>query len=141
MFGFKRKVKELTAGLIKADNRKFLNAVVGAGVWISAADGDIEDSEIAKLEKHLSSNKDLKIFGAEAAKSVTHFEESFTNSIRAGRLEVRKLLEEVATNRDEAEMVLAVVLDVAEANGSVGEAETAVANEIGKILGLDPSKF
>ncbi|MCS5736628.1 TerB family tellurite resistance protein [Herbiconiux daphne] len=141
MFGWKRKAKEIKTDLIKADNRKLLKAVVGAGIWISAADGNIEDSEVQKLEKVISSNANLKIYGAETTNTVNQFEELFTNSVRAGRLEVRKLLEEIASDRDEAELVLVVVLDVAEANGNVGDAEQAVVNEVAKILGLDASKY
>ena len=43
MFGFKRKAKEIKTDLIKADNRKLLKAVVGSGIWVSAADGTIEN--------------------------------------------------------------------------------------------------
>ena len=141
MFGFKRKAKEIQKGMIKADNRKLLKAVVGFGIWISAADGTIDDKEVAKLEKAISTNQHLKVYGAETTSTVTEFEELFTNSIRAGRLEVRKLLEAIASDRDEAELVLIVVLDVAEANGEVGEEEQNVINEIAKLLGLDASKY
>lgn len=141
MFGWKRKAKEITSNLFKAENRKLLQAVVGAGIWISAADGNIEDAEVAKLEKIISSNKHLQVFGAETTKTVAQFEGQFTDSIRAGRLEVRRLLEEISSNSEEAELVLVVVLDVAEANGNIGDDEQAVINEIGKILGLDPSKY
>lgn len=141
MFGFKRKAKEIQKGMIKADNRKLLKAVVGSGIWISAADGTIDDKEVAKLEKAISTNQHLKVYGAETTSTVTEFEELFTNSIRAGRLEVRKLLEAIASDRDEAELVLIVVLDVAEANGEVGEEEQNVINEIAKLLGLDASKY
>lgn len=141
MFGFKRKAKEIKADLIKVENRKLLQAVCGAGIWVSAADGNIEDSEVKKLEKVISSNKHLKIYGAETTSTVDEFEQKFTDSIRAGRLEVRKLLEEISSNRDEAELVLVIVLDVAEANGDVGDDEQAVINEIAKLLGLDASKY
>lgn len=141
MFGFKRKAKELKTDLIKADNRKLLKAAVGAGIWISSADGNIEDSEVKKLEKVISSNQHLKVFGGETTSTVDEYEQLFTDSVRAGRLEVRKLLGEIASNREEAELVLVIVLDVAEANGDVGDDEQAVINEIGKLLGLDPSKY
>lgn len=141
MFGFKRKAKELKTDLIKADNRKLLKAAVGAGIWISSADGNIEDSEVKKLEKVISSNQHLKVFGGETTSTVDEYEQLFTDSVRAGRLEVRKLLGEIASNREEAELVLVIVLDVAEANGNVGDDEQAVINEIGKLLGLDPSKY
>jgi tellurite resistance protein TerB len=141
MFGFKRKAKEIKSDLIKADNRKLLKAAVGAGIWISSADGNIEDSEVKKLEKVISSNQHLKVFGGETTSTVDEYEQLFTDSVRAGRLEVRKLLGEIASNREEAELVLVIVLDVAEANGDVGDDEQAVINEIGKLLGLDPSKY
>lgn len=141
MFGFKRKAKEIKTDLIKADNRKLLKAAVGAGIWISSADGNIEDSEVKKLEKVISSNQHLKVFGGETTSTVDEYEQLFTDSVRAGRLEVRKLLGEIASNREEAELVLVIVLDVAEANGDVGDDEQAVINEIGKLLGLDPSKY
>lgn len=141
MFGFKRKAKEIKSDLIKADNRKLLKAAVGAGIWISSADGNIEDSEVKKLEKVISSNQHLKVFGGETTSTVDEYEQLFTDSVRAGRLEVRKLLGEIASNREEAELVLVIVLDVAEANGNVGDDEQAVINEIGKLLGLDPSKY
>ncbi|MFW3388417.1 UNVERIFIED_CONTAM: TerB family tellurite resistance protein, partial [Kocuria sp. CPCC 205274] len=91
--------------------------------------------------KVISTNKHLKVYGSETTTTVNHFEELFTNSVRAGRLEVRKILEEIASDRDEAELVLVVVLDVAEANGNVGDAEQTVVNEIAKLLGLDASKY
>ena len=141
MFGFKRRAKEIKTDLIKADNRKLLKAAVGAGIWISSADGNIEDSEVKKLEKVISSNQHLKVFGGETTSTVDEYEQLFTDSVRAGRLEVRKLLGEIASNREEAELVLVIVLDVAEANGNVGDDEQAVINEIGKLLGLDPSKY
>jgi tellurite resistance protein TerB len=141
MFGFKRKAKELKTDLIKADNRKLLKAAVGAGIWISSADGNIEDFEVKKLEKVIFFNQHLKVFGGETTSTVDEYEQLFTDSVRAGRLEVRKLLGEIASNREEAELVLVIVLDVAEANGNVGDDEQAVINEIGKLLGLDPSKY
>lgn len=141
MFGFKRKAKEIKTDLIKADNRKLLQAVVGSGIWVSAADGNIEDGEVVKLEKIISTNQHLKIYGSETSSTVSDFETKFTESVRAGRLEVRKLLESIASNRDEAELVLVIVLDVAEANGNVGDEEQSVINEIAKILGLDASKY
>lgn len=141
MFGFKRKAKEIKSDMMKAENRKLLKAVVGAGIWISAADGNIEDSEVQKLEKIISSNQHLKVYGAETTTTVNEFEQKFTDSVRAGRLEVRNLLVDIASNRDEAELVLVVTLDVAEASGDIGEDEQAVINEIAKLLGLDASKY
>ena len=67
MFGklFGKKTGQARAAVSKLANRDLMEAVVYGSIYVAAADGELEDSELSKIETILSNNPALQGFGAE----------------------------------------------------------------------------
>ena len=65
---FGKKTGQARAAVAKLANRDLMEAVVYGAIYVAAADGDLEESELSKVETILSNNPSLQGFGAELSK-------------------------------------------------------------------------
>lgn len=77
MFGklFGKKVASAKVELKKVENRDLMEAIIGGCLLVSAADGEIEKEETAKLDQLVRSNPRLSHFGNEITATITRFTE------------------------------------------------------------------
>lgn len=138
MFGmFKSKAREARATMAKLENKDLMEAIVAASVLVAAADGDLEASELDKIDKLLKTNKQLNHFGSEITATLNSFKEQFTEGgFRIIRQNAHRELEDIKHNPRDAETVVNIILTVAEADGEIEEAEMKVLEDIASRLGL-----
>lgn len=129
---------KLTGGAKRmAGHTDFLEAVCAAAALVAAADGDIDDSEIAATVKAVASNEVLSAaFAASAIGATIDRMLDRANGGRAGRMGLWNEIEDVATKHDQCEIVLLVAMDIADADGTVDESEQKVLEKVAKTLGL-----
>ncbi len=121
-----------------AGNTDFLEAVCAASALIAAADGTIEDSEVeatlkaVKANALLAANFDSRQIEQCASKMLDRAEGG-----RVGRMGLYDELADISKDPQMAEAVVLAALDVAEADGDIGEDEMKVLKKIGTQLGVN----
>lgn len=138
------KLKEKLTGSVNrfAGKTDFLEAVCAAAALVAAADGEIEDSEVEKTIKIITSNPDLS--GAFSSRQIEQTAEAMlrrTQAGRTGRLGLYKEIEDIAKDGEMAETVFVTALDVSEADGEMEPQERDVLRKIAGLLRVDPRKF
>lgn len=126
---------KLFRGAKKVENRDLMEAIVGGGLLVSAADGDIEKDELNKLEKLIAGNENLKHFGAEIGKTIRRFTDLLEGDFLVGRSKIMREIREISGNDDNVEDVVLNVLAIAKADGEVEPEERKVIEEIARELG------
>jgi tellurite resistance protein len=139
MFGF---VKERLAGAASrfAGKTDLLEATCAAIALVSAADGDIEDDEMAAALEALTNHPTLS-----AAFSQSQIEATANAMFKRakggamGRIGLKKEIEQAKakSTADDLELILAVAVDTSRADGEIEPAELKVLGEIANILRLD----
>ncbi|MBO6277684.1 MAG: tellurite resistance TerB family protein [Pseudomonas sp.] len=125
----------LFRGAKKVENRDLMEAIVGGGLLVAAADGDIEKEELQKLEKLIAGNENLKHFGAEIGKTIRRFSDLLEGDFLVGRSKIMREIRDIAGNDDHVEDVVLNVLAIAKADGEVEPEERKVIEEIARELG------
>ena len=125
----------LFRGAKKVENRDLMEAIVGGGLLVAAADGDIEKEELQKLEKLVAGNENLKHFGAEIGKTIRRFSDLLEGDFLVGRSKIMREIRDIAGNDDHVEDVVLNVLAIAKADGEVEPEERKVIEEIARELG------
>ena len=121
------KGREARAVVAKLENRDLMQAAVYGCFYVAAADGDIEPSEIAKVESLLRNNPALSAFGIELSKAIDKAKSDFQEGgARIIRMNAERELGDLAHDPKSAETVLNFMLTVAEADGEIEEAEMPV---------------
>lgn len=129
MFGFGKKA---TDAVKKFSGRTdFLEAVCAASALIASADGTIDDGEIQACKKAIMANKALAD-GFDARTIETCIEKMLDRAGggRVGRSGLWKEVEEGCKDPEQAEAIVLSALDVAEADGSIGDKEKAVLEQV-----------
>jgi len=143
MFGklFGKKVNQAKAEVKKFENRDLLEAVVGGCLLVAAADGDIEDSEVKKIDSLLRTNKNLEHFGSEITELVNRFSERLQSGYRVARAEILREIEDIKSDPQQKEDVLLNMLTIAEADGEIEPAEQKELETVAQRLGLRISDY
>lgn len=140
MFGMFKKLKgagaEIAEKSVKAENKDLMEAMVGGVALMAFADGELEDSEITAINALLGSTKQLEVFGNDVNVEFDRLCKKFESGYRMGRLEVMKEISDVKGNKEEAEMVLVICIEVAYADGELEPDEEKELNTIAGKLGL-----
>ncbi len=140
MFGFMKVLKgtaqELGKKSVQAENKDLMEAMVGCATLIAYADGELGDEEVSAIKKLLDNSVALKAFGAKPMQEFDRLCNVMEAGLRMGRLEVMKEIKDVAGNREEAEMVLVMGIEVAFADGDYEDEEKAELEKIAKALNL-----
>jgi len=143
MFGklFGKKVNQAKAEVKKFENRDLLEAVVGGCLLVAAANGEIEDSEVKKIDSLLRTNKNLEHFGSEITELVNRFSERLQSGYRVARAEILREIEDIKSDPQQKEDVLLNMLTIAEADGEIGPAEQKELETVAQRLGLRISDY
>lgn len=122
-----------------------LEGITAGAILVSAADGEIESEEIAVLIEALCANEtlakaftDTQITGV-VDKMVKKASPNAAGKIgMVGKIALEREVAEVKgkSSSDDIELMLAVLVDVASADGEVEPAEKAVVNKIAAKLGF-----
>lgn len=125
-----------------AGRKDFLEAVCAAAALVAAADGEIEDAEIATTIKTISANPGLA--GAFTTREIETTAETMLNRAQAGRtgrMGLYREIEDIAGDAEMSETVYLTALDVSEADGEIEPQEREVLAKIASLLKVDPKKF
>ena len=136
-----KKAGAVKAEVKKLENRDLLEAVVGGCMLIAAADGDIEDSEVKKIDSLLRTNKNLEHFGSEITDLVNRFSERLQSGYRVARAEILREIEDIKSDQQQKEDVLLNMLTIAEADGEIEPAEQKELETVAQRLGLRISDY
>lgn len=142
VFGFfKNKFRNGAAEVKKVEKRDLMQAVVGGALLVCAADGEIEPSEIAKLDELIQSNPSLGHFGQEITTTINRFKAQLEANFQVGKLAIKRELQDVRNNPQDAEEAFVNMIAIASADGEVEDAEKVVLKEIGQMFGLRPQDY
>lgn len=143
MFG--RLKEKLTGGAARLNGKTdLLEGICAACVMVGAADGDFSDDEATVALERILNHETLSV-----AFTGTQIETAFDKQAKraksgmSGRLALRREVEDVKSKStgDEQEMLLVIAIDVAAADGDIGDKEMAALKTIGQIVGLDPARY
>lgn len=120
----------------------FLAAATSAAANVIYADGKVEESELDAAISGMAANPILA-----ASYTASKIEDGLTQALaraktRAGKMENRRFIEAVAARPLELRQdVFLIGADVADADGSMGDDERRVLDEVAKILNVDAGKL
>ena len=128
MFGmFSKKGREARQAVAKIENRDLMQAAVYGCFYVASADGEIETSELNKVESLLRNSPALQGFGVELANTIDKAKADFSDGgARIIRMNAERELSDLAHDPKNAETVLTFMLTVAEADGEIEGEELAV---------------
>ncbi|PTU03211.1 tellurite resistance protein [Pseudomonas sp. HMWF031] len=145
MFGLKKLLGKHTgnaqAEMKKVVNRDLMQAIVGGGLLVAAADGEIEPSEVSKLDELIRANPSLSHFGSEITETINRFTAQLNANFQVGRLAIKRELADVKNCQQDAEEAFVNMIAIAQADGEIEPAELVVLKEIGLHFGLRLSDF
>jgi len=143
MFG---KLKEMIgSGANKlAGKTDLLEGIAAGGILVAASDGEMESEEVGVLIEGLQGHETLS-----KAFTPTQIEQAVDKMVKraspnaagkigmVGKLALEKEVKEVKakSSTEEIQMMLALLVDVADANGGIGASEKAAINKISGMLG------
>lgn len=137
---FKKKLTQAAvqanAEVKKVENRDFMEAAIGVMVLVAAADGEIEPSELQKLQKTIETLPELQGFGSEIGKTIDKFTAYFELGFKMGKNRIMRELRDVKGSEQEKEDILSLGAVAAMADGELEPAEEAVLAEIAREFGL-----
>lgn len=138
------KLKERFTGTVNkySGNKDFLEAVCAASALIAAADGEVEDSEVAQIIKSITANP--KLSGSFDARQIETTAETMirrAQSGRAARLGLYAEIGDISKDIEMAETVVGIAYDIAEADGEIEPQEKLVIEKIAQQLKVDLKKF
>ncbi len=141
---FFNKMKDALQGKLKKLNGRtdFLEAVCAANALVASCDGEVSDEEIKVATKVVAANPILS--GSFKQAQIEKCCDSMMKRAvagRSGRLGLFKEIDDIAADAEMCEMVYVAALDIAEADGNVGDKEKTTLNEIAKRIGVDPKKY
>lgn len=121
-----------------------LEGIAAACVLVAAADGTIDDGEVDTMLKALCAHEQISAaFGQSQIEAVVDKMLARAKQGRAGRLGLLREVEDVKakSSQDDAEMLLMIAIDVADAAGGIEAAERRVIMDIGSRLGLSAARY
>lgn len=143
MFGklFKRKAATVAIEYKKIENRNLMEAIVYGALLVSAADGQIEDAEVRKLDELIRANENLAHFGPEITTTINNATAKFKANFQVGRVEALRQIGEVKTDPADAVDVFVNALAIAESDGEIEPAEAKVLVELANVLGVRATDY
>lgn len=138
LFGKKaqRAAGEVKAEIKKVENRDFMEAAVGIMILVAAADGEIEPTELTKLQSTIETLPELQGFGAEIGKTIDKFTGYFNLGFKLGKNRILRELRDIKGSEQEKEDILALGAVAAMSDGELEPAEEAVLQEVAREFGL-----
>lgn len=143
MFG---KLKERLGGGAKKLSGKtdLLEGIAAAAARVASVDGKIDESEVEAVLNALMNHEALsQAFTGSQIETCVNKQIQRAQGGMAGRLALRKEVEEMKAkgSSDELEMAFMIVIDVAMADGAIGDKEKVELETLGKTLGFSLSSY
>jgi len=143
MFG---KLKEKMLGGAARLNGKtdLLEGISAACIMVGAADGNLSDDEaLAALDRLLNHETISVAFAASQIEAAFDKQAKRAKTGLSGRLALQREIEDVVkkSTAEEKEMLFVIAIDVASADGDIGDKEKAMLNKIGGIVGLSLARY
>lgn len=139
---FGKKSREARAAIGNLENRDLMQAIVYGCFYVAAADGDLEQAEVDKIDRLLRNNPKLANFGPELNNTIEKAKADFLEGgARVIRMNAQRELADVKHNPTDAETVLVMMITTAEADGEIEPAETEALERSAGILGLRLKDF
>ena len=136
--GFFDSFKKALSGFTKKD---LMEAAVFGCFFVASADGDISEQEKDKVERLLRNNESLRKFGSDldtcVAAAKKDFEQGGARIIKHNAL---GKLRAISSRPEEAEMVLIMMITIAETDGDIAESEKKALQEAASALNADLNK-
>jgi tellurite resistance protein len=122
-------------------NKDYLEAVCAAAALIAAADGDIEDAEVKSTIELIKNNDTLS-----AIYQPRDIEDTMARMLAkakgmAGRIALKRELQDIRGDATKAEDVFAMACDVSMSDGEMEPQEVEMLKSIAQVLGLDPKRY
>jgi tellurite resistance protein TerB len=140
---FKNLKEKLSGGAKRMSGRTdLLEAVCASAALVAAADGDIDDKEVAATVKAVKANEVLNSsFAPREIEACIDRMLDRAGGGRVGKLGLYGEIEDIQSSHEDAEIVLLTAMDIADADGSVSPEEKAVLEKIADNLGLKVSDY
>lgn len=119
-----------------------LEGVCASAALVANADNDISDEEIDATTKAVNANTALK--AAFEPRDINEHINQALSVVEGGRVGQRQLykeIEDIAGDRDDAEIVMLTALDIAEADGEISDDEQKVLEKIAGKLNVKLSDY
>lgn len=135
--------EKLSGGANRLQGRTdLLEAVCASAALVAVADGEIEDEEIEATTKAVSANEVLTVsFDARTIEACIQRMLERAQGGRVGQMGLYKEITDVASNTEDAELVMLTAIDIAEADGEIEPEERVVMDKIGSKLGLKVDNY
>lgn len=134
---FGKKGREARQAMAKIENRDLMQAAVYGVFYVASADGEIEASEVDKIERLLKNSDKLSHFGTELNAIIDKAKADFNEGgARIIRMNAERELADLASAPSDGEIVLNFMLTVAEADGEIEDAEMTVLDRAANKMGL-----
>lgn len=141
MFGLGKAFGSLMGKAKKVENRDLMEAIVGGGLLVAYADGQLEKEEPQKLDQLIRSNDNLAHFGNEISKTITKFSGLLDADFGVGKMKILREIRDVANNANDAEEVMVNVIAIAKADGEIEPEELKVLQVLARELGQRLSDY
>lgn len=144
MFGFKfgKNVANAKASLKKMENRDLMEALICGCILVAGADGELEASELDRVEAIIKTNDKLAHFNNEISTIIAKYKEKFEKvGFQVLKFEAKREISDIKHNPDNAAEVFVNMIAIALADGEIEPAEAKVLEEIGRLLGLRVEDF
>lgn len=139
---FGKKGREARQAMAKIENRDLMQAAVYGVFYVASADGEIEASEVDKIERLLKNSDKLAHFGTELNAVIDKAKADFNEGgARIIRMNAERELGDLQSAPADGETVLNFMLTVAEADGEIEDAEMAVLERAASKMGLRLKDF
>ena len=143
MFG---KLKEkLSGGASKISGKTdLLEGIAAMAALVSAADGEIEDSEVGAILDALNAHATLSAaFKAPEIEAALNKQLGRAKGGMAGKLALKREIAEMKDKNahDELEMAFVIAIDVSLSDGEMEPAEKKVLDDLGKSLGFSLASY
>lgn len=120
----------------------FLEGVCAACALVASSDGSVSDDEVDATMKTIAANAALQ--SAFSSRQIEQCAETMLKRAQGGRMGrngLHREIEECAKDADMAEAVALAALDVAEADGDIGDKEKEALKKIGSLLSVDMERL
>jgi tellurite resistance protein len=140
------KLKEkLTGGSARLSGKAdLLEGIAAACVMVGAADGDFSDDEAMVALERLTAHETIsKAFATSQIEQAFDKQAKRAKTGMSGRLALQREVEDVSKKStvEDKEMLLMIAIDVAGADGSIGDKEMGALRKIGMLVGLTVERY
>ncbi len=123
-------------------NKDFKNGTMAMCALIAASDGNIDQSERAKVAGLITSNDVLSIFpAAELRETFDHYCNKLSSDYDFGKVEAIQAIGKLKPKQDQARAVIQIGIIIGGADGNFDELERVAVRDACFAAGISPAEF